>query len=176
MEHIKRAIFETIEKYAKIAESKGHTFPKVPIDFSLKGTCAGQAVYARGGKPVKMRFNLALAERHLDAFLSSTVPHEMAHVLQFMANSRSKPHGSEWDHFCKVLTGSTLPRCHRYNTAGIKRTRNVKKYYYECSCRTFKLSSIKHNRVVRGESEFRCPKCEGKLRFVQFITPTMGFR
>lgn len=153
-------IHKTIQHFTEVARIKGYEFPKCVIDYSLKGATAGYAFR----RSHKMRFNLALAERHMDQFLVSTVPHEMAHILQFTHYPHSKPHGHEWNHFCKVLTGATMPRCHNYDVTGIKRTRNTKQYKYSCDCASPHIvSSVKHNKMLRGD-RYRCRGCKGILR------------
>jgi SprT protein len=101
----------------------------------------------------------------MDEFLSRTVPHEMAHILQFIHYPHSKPHGREWDQFCRVLTGATMPRCHSYDVTGIKRTRKVKKYLFACGCRQHKISSTIVNRIMKG-SVYTCKCCKGKIEAV----------
>lgn len=163
---IKQRITNEVQKYREIAASKGYTLPHVPIDFSLRGACAGQAVNIRStGTPVKVRFNVALAERHPEEFLSRTVPHEVAHLLQFMRNPNSKPHGHEWDFFCRLLTGSTMPRCHTYDVTGIKRTRKVQKFKYVCECDKglHLISSIKHKRILHG-ANYKCVRCGCRIK------------
>jgi SprT protein len=164
MEHVKQAILNSIEKYSYIAYNKGYNFPKIPIDFSLKGACAGKAFIRHDGTPTKMQFNLAIAERHIEHFCDSTCPHEMAHILQYMTYPRSKPHGKEWQFFCKVLTGKTMPRCHSYNIEGIKRTRK-NQYKYECKCRTHDVSITRHRRILAGNIYF-CKECNGDINKV----------
>lgn len=161
---IKQRIIAQVQKYREIASAKGHHLPMIPIDFSLKGGVAGKMVHYRySGQPIKFRFNLAIAERHPEAFLRRTVPHEIAHALQFMRNAKSKPHGHEWDYFCKLLTGSTMPRCHSYDVSGIKRTRKVKRYQYTCDCSHLRMiTSIKHNRIQDGDT-YCCTMCGSKI-------------
>ena len=168
MNETKRAILEAVEKYVNIAKSKGYVVPHIPIDFSLTGACAGQAISKRlTGYPVKMRFNVSLAERHLKEFCERTVPHELAHILQYMSHPTSKPHGKEWQHFCKILTGSTMERCHQYDTKGIKRTKNVKRYLYRCSCQTHKVSTTVHNRISNGQT-YTCKNCKSRIESIAY--------
>ena len=163
---IKQRILAEVQKCREIAESKGYHLPLIPIDLSLTGAVAGKCVHMRlSGKPVKLKFNLAIAERHPEQFLKRTVPHEVAHALQFMRNPNSKPHGHEWDHFCRVLTGSTMPRCHSYDVTGIKRTRKVKKYLFACGCRQHTVSSTIVNRILEGRT-YTCKCCKGKIKAV----------
>lgn len=161
MTNMKERILKTIEHYAHVAKNKGYDFPKCIVLFNLKGATAGQAFR----RTRKMRFNLALADRHPDQFLSRTVPHEMAHILQFIHYPNSKPHGREWDHFCRVLTGATMPRCHDYDVTGIKRQKKkLTRYKYVCDCNTpHNVTSIKHNRIQNG-SCYICINCRSKLR------------
>lgn len=163
---IKEQIIAEVQRYREIAASKGYDLPDVPIDFSLKGACAGQAVTRRFmGTPVKLRFNLAIAERHPEEFLKRTCPHEVAHLLQYKKNPNAKPHGREWDFFCRLLTGSTMPRCHTYDVTGIKRTRNVKRFQYVCNCenRTHKVSTTIHKRIEAGRI-YTCKSCGSDIR------------
>lgn len=161
MTNMKERILKTIEHYSEVARNKGYEFPKCVVLFDLKGATAGQAFR----RTRKMRFNLALADRHPDQFLSRTVPHEMAHILQFMHYPESKPHGREWDYFCRVLTGATMPRCHNYDTTGIKRQKKkLTRYKYVCDCNTLHMvTSIKHNRIQNGDG-YRCVRCKSDLR------------
>lgn len=170
MNETKNRILQTVQEYRQIAASKGYVLPIVPIDFSLRGACAGKAIHKKfSGQPVMLKFNLELAHRNIDTFLKRTVPHEVAHLLQFMRNPNSKPHGHEWDFFCRLLTGSTMPRCHSYDTTGIKRTRKVTRpYKYVCNCeRPHMLTSIKHKRILDGVG-YRCVKCSAILK--QYVT------
>ncbi len=160
MTNTKQAIIDTVNHYKQVAQSKGYTFPHhTKILFNLKGACAGRA--RKDGS--WMKFNLDIASENLDTFLKRTVPHEMAHILQFQQDKNSKPHGDAWKHFCRVLTGSEMPRCHSYKVSHLKRRRTVLSYTYKCSCSTYRLSSIKHNRCVRGEAYYTCLKCKCKV-------------
>lgn len=159
MSDIKNKILKTIEQFAEVAKNKGYEFPNCVVDFSLTGTTAGYAFR----RVAKMRFNLALAERNEQAFLSDTVPHEMAHILQFKHYPNSKPHGGEWKYFCRVLTGAEMPRCHDYDVTGIKRTRNVKKYAISCGCMQHVVSQTIINRIKSGRI-YTCVLCKGVIK------------
>lgn len=168
MTDIKNRILAEVQKYREIAVTKGYHLPVVPIDFKLRGGVAGRAWHSRvTGKPIKLQFNLELAARHPEEFLKRTVPHECAHMLQFQRNPRSKSHGAEWDFFCRLLTGSTMPRCHSYDTTGIKRTRKVQRIKYVCDCKEHNVSSTIHNRIKAGRT-YTCLDCKTDVR--QLIT------
>ena len=142
-------ILKQINLYVESIEDKGYSFPIPPIDFRLKGSVAG-----RGGANI-LKFNLDIASQNLEHFLVTTVPHEMAHVIQRRVYPRSKPHGAEWVHFCKVLTGKSLPRCHSYKV--ISTTRPTQKV--SCSCREYQFTSIRLGRMKKG-AQYRCRDCK----------------
>ena len=98
-----KKIQEAVQHYVGVLRSKGYSFEIPPISFRLKGAVAG-----KGGANI-LKFNLDLASRNLETFLQTTVPHEIAHVIQLRQYPRSKAHGNEWKFFCKVLTGHLLP-------------------------------------------------------------------
>lgn len=162
---MKQQILSEIQKCREIAAMRGYHLPEIPIDFSLSGCTAGKCIYKKySGKIIKLNFNLALAERYPDEFLKRTVYHEMAHALQFMHHPNSKPHGPEWDFFCRILTGSNMSRCHSYNTTGIKRKRKTFKYCCDCNTQHV-LSSVIHNRIQSGW-KYSCKKCKSEIRLL----------
>jgi len=52
------------------------------VRFGLRGTRAGQ-VRVTDRSDYLIRYNARLLERHPEAFLSQTVPHETAHLVAF---------------------------------------------------------------------------------------------
>jgi len=149
-------ILKQINLYVRSLGDKGYSFSIPPIDFRLKGAVAG-----RGGANI-LKFNLDIAIHNLEHFLVTTVPHEMAHVLQRRTYPRSKPHGSEWIHYCKVLTGKVLPRCHSYEV--ISNTRSTQKV--SCSCREYQFTSIRLSRMKKG-TQYRCRDCRSAIKILQ---------
>lgn len=145
---VQRKIQEAVFYYSEILNNKGYSFIPPNIDFNLKGQVAGK------GGPNILKFNLDLASRNLKTFLKTTVPHEIAHVIQLRQNPRSKPHGSEWKFFCKLLTGHYLPRCHDYEVV----SRNSNQILASCSCQQFSLTRIRVRRIQQGV-QYRCKKC-----------------
>jgi SprT protein len=162
MQHVKDAIFQEITKAKQKAIDNGYEIPRFSIRFDLKGTCAGRAGYK--GQEYYLRFNLDIAKDNLETFLARTVNHELAHLLQFKYNRGCKPHGSEWQYYNRVLTGKKMPRCHSYDVSHLK-TRNVKRYIYTCGCTQHVVSSIKHNRILKGGG-YRCIRCRNELKAV----------
>lgn len=154
---IKKLILKQIKFYSDIAHSKGYNFTVPLIDWNLKGKIAGKA------NANLLKFNLELAFRNLEKFLTNTVPHEMAHVLQRRQYPKSKPHGKEWVFFCKILTGKILERCHSYDTSHCRKN-SPSPLKFACLCKEHTLSPIRAQRIKRGNYQYFCRKCKGTIK------------
>ena len=138
------------------------TMPEIDVRFDLRGQAAGMAVFPAKGKPY-IRYNLQLLELNRQDFLERTVPHEVAHIAAHVIYGTAiRPHGAEWAALMK-LYGAESTRCHRYDTSQTS-TRKLRRYTYRCSCREHQLTSIRHNRVVKG-MRYLCRSCGEKLSF-----------
>jgi SprT protein len=109
-----------------------------------------------------IRYNLALLDRHGEAFLRDTVPHETAHYVAYRLHGRGiRPHGAEWRNIMQLF-GADPSRCHDYDVAGLS-ARRLRTYTYHCNCGPHQLSSIRHNRIIRGQ-RYLCRRCGEALR------------
>ncbi|MGB5734383.1 MAG: SprT-like domain-containing protein [Thiohalocapsa sp.] len=131
------------------------------LRFDLRGHSAGQVRIDASGRAT-IRYNSALLLRHGKDFLERTVPHEVAHYLAFLRHGRGiRPHGPEWQQLVTAL-GGTPERCHGYDVAGLD-TRKTRRYPYHCQCGDHQLSSIRHNRIIRG-ARYLCRRCGEALK------------
>jgi SprT protein len=142
------------------------------IRFDLRGKGAGQ-FRSRDGLHCEIRFNRELLARNGERFLHQTVPHEVAHLVVFrLFGPGARPHGAEWQAIMRLF-GAEPERCHDYDVEGIQ-TRRLRRYHYRCACRSHLLSSIRHNRVLRGQT-YRCLACGQALqRSVSTPNPSSG--
>jgi SprT protein len=109
-----------------------------------------------------IRYNSALLLRHGKDFLERTVPHEVAHYLAFLHHGHGiRPHGPEWQQLVTAL-GGTPERCHAYDVADLG-ARKTRRFPYHCQCGDHQLSSIRHNRIVRG-ARYLCHHCGEALK------------
>lgn len=135
------------------------------IKFNLKGTTAGTANPATN----TLRFNMTALKvaggwEHL---LNETVPHEVAHLVQYSncnwpKNRRSNPpHGVYWK---KVMMsfGVEPERCHSLD---LPKARVQKKWNYTCRCRSHQLSTRLHNQIRKGQQKRYCRTCKNEVRF-----------
>lgn len=136
----------------------------IPVLFDLKGRAAGM-YRVRSGQRV-IRYNPYIFAKYYDENLSETVPHEVAHyVTDVLYGLKSiRPHGSEWKSVMQLF-GVTANRTANYDLAGLPK-RTHKLFNYSCGCRTFELTSRRHNKVLRGTGQYQCRDCGEKLSYI----------
>ncbi len=127
------------------------------VRFDLRGTAAGQARHL-GPQGFVIRYNPILLRENAGAFIARTVPHEVAHVIVWQAfGAGVRPHGEEWRRVMAFF-GADASRCHGFDLSTVPRRRQ-RRFRYRCGCEQHLLSSIRHNRVLRGERVYLCVRC-----------------
>lgn len=135
--------------------------PDPQIRFDLRGRAAGQVRCGSRG-PWVIRYNPVLMQANAEDFLSTTVPHEVAHLVAYARYGRRiRPHGPEWRSVMRFY-GVVPERCHRYDLSDVS-GRTLRQFDYHCSCRDHRLSSIRHHRVLAGRA-YLCRRCATPLR------------
>ena len=108
-----------------------------------------------------------------DDIVNQTTPHEIAHLIcDLLFPSAKQAHGPEWRYVASKL-GIEPRRCH--NMEGVKEYKpQPRPYIYWClGCKKeFKLTGIKHSRILNGTNYF-CGACRGKIVFVRQLTVTI---
>lgn len=160
-----RAIEHTRNLLGRAAAWLRIPLPKLEIRFDLRGRAAGQARFG-SREPALIRYNLVLLLAHPEDFLTSTVPHEVAHVAAFARHGgrhggRMRPHGVEWEAIMRHL-GAEPRRCHGYDVSGLS-ARRLQELDYHCACRGHRLTTIRHRRVLAGQI-YLCRRCGQPLR------------
>lgn len=140
--------------YAQAAYDRGREIPVPTVRFDLRGLTAGMASMKDGKTSV--RVNMDIYRDNQAHYLNQTIPHEVAHlVAHAVFGPRIQAHGKEWKHVMEFF-GCPADRCHTY---AAKPARNIKTYTYKCACRSHKITSIRHNKMVRAERVYRCKSC-----------------
>ena len=142
----------------------GMVFPAPDIQFDLSGQSAGM-FRARPGH-YDIRFNPWIFAKYFDESLANTVPHEVAHYVVHMlyGSARTRPHGAEWQDVMRNFDAE--PRVTGdYNLEGIP-VRRQRRFRYQCRCREHQVSTLRHNRVIRGQARYRCRYCNTDLRYI----------
>ena len=137
--------------------------PSYEVRFDLRGRTAGMCVCDHTGiyERFVLRFNVDLLNSdHYGEMLQQTVPHEVAHMLARMVfGRRAKGHGKPWKTMMHVLGVEAL-RCHNFD---VEPARKVRRWEYVCGCKTWQLTTVRHNRIVKGTQRYSCPKCNTRL-------------
>lgn len=146
------------------------SLPLPEIDFSLKGRAAAQAGWrisprrgTRLAAKLRLRFNLQAYAAHPAEMLNETVPHEISHLIVVLLwGAGCRPHGDQWQQVMRDCFGLKPQRTH---SLPLKPTRTLSRdFVYACACRNHYLTRIRHGRIERGQSTYRCKDCGDILR------------
>lgn len=138
-----------------------HQFPMIPVLFDLSGRAAG--MYKVHNKKRIIRYNPYLFAKYFDDNFTTTVPHEVAHYVVDMLYgcSRVKPHGVEWQQV--MLSLGAEPRATgSYDLSGIP-IRRQQRHIYQCACTLHRISTVRHNKILRGQANYYCRNCNSAL-------------
>ncbi len=154
-QQVYQKVDETVMKANKIWPSLNMTRPIIKFDFYSSRT-AGQAVINWLGERI-LRINPAYLNSHTEEMIKETVPHEMAHIIDYHLNGRMCGHGTSWQLIMTYLE-LKVQRCHHYGRIE-EFAPNIKSYSYKCGCRTRQYSQRKHNNVSLRGIQYTCKVC-----------------
>ena len=158
-----REIEEAAEKAFQKAEAHfGRKFSRPIHQYDLRGTTSGQANYLG-----ILRWNMDIYVPNKEVYLTRTVPHEVAHLVSYAVYGHAgHGHRKHWKNIMFNVMGLEPKRCHNY-TEGVKKSRVVERdWAYECSCRVHNISTVKHNKMLRGKTIYHCVHCNEDLKFI----------
>lgn len=150
---VEKKIRETIVKYFGVTSNLN-----IPVSYrtDMKGT-AGLAYKSSR----RIELNVQLLLENTEDFFKRTIPHEVAHIIQYMVYPYAKQgHGPEWREIMDFL-GVDSTRCHSYDVSALVVKRNTTKFTYGCSCegKVFNISKLIHNKIQSGAGR-HCLKCK----------------
>ena len=132
------------------------------IKFDIRGNnLAGQAQPKRN----IIRYNIAIAENNYKEFLSKTVAHEVAHIIQNKINYGSQPHGIEWKRVMRFF-GVPARRCHNYDVSKVPSYRKSQKFSHTCACKENNVHMVGkkvHQNILNG-TIYICPRCHTPVK------------
>ena len=137
-----------------------HSFPEPKVRMDLTGKIAGK--FCPRATPL-LQFNLNLMLENKEAFLSSTVPHEVAHFVVNIIAPYSSPHGTVWQAIMKLFGVSNPQTYHSYKVSPPKRRKRP--YIYQCSCRKHRFTQCRHNYAEQRIS-YTCGVCKGICKYI----------
>jgi len=160
VEKLKEDIIQRTKEIRELAYSK-FAMAEFPLDisFDLKGGTAGKAGMVNQRPTLK--FNLAFADSNLPAFLSDTVIHEMAHIVEMRLHGESS-HGYRWATIMYIL-GGIPTRCVQYEHS-VQTNRRSRNNVYQCECgKVFHLTNVMHKSIEKR------PRVHCKGRELKFL-------
>ena len=144
----------------------------IDITFNLKGRCAGmyrvkssRRIFTLQQKEI--RYNPYIFSKYFMDNYTTTIPHEVAHYVtdRLYGIKNIKPHGKEWKAIMHAFNADASVTAD-YDLAGIPlKTQSL--FTYQCSCREHKLTSIRHNKIVKRRYQYYCKNCKQSLRYKQ---------
>ncbi|MGR9108764.1 MAG: SprT family zinc-dependent metalloprotease [Gammaproteobacteria bacterium] len=154
-------VARTVEFIRRAEGIFARKFETIPVYFDLKGRSAG--MYRIQKNRGQIRYNPFIFARYFDDNLATTVPHEVAHyICDAVYGLRNiRPHGREWKGLMARF-GADASRTCDYDLSGFP-LRTTRRHSYACACSKHLLTSIRHNRVQRGQARYVCRKCRGEL-------------
>lgn len=99
------------------------------IRFDMKGQSAIASASRRNGKLI-LRFNadaIGLDPAHV---INNTIPHEVAHLVNYLDNSTGKNHDAGWKRVCIKLGGTGERVCGSRRLDALKPARRTRKHEY----------------------------------------------
>lgn len=142
-------------------------FPEPTVNYKQRGTTTGSAYL----KEWEIRLNAVLLLENGDNFIDEVIPHELAHLLVYRVYGRRDiaPHGAEWKWIMEHVLKVPASRTHCFEVTSVK----SRTFHYHCACAvTHELTVRRHNKVVRGESQYLCRKCGEILKQGSIIAAT----
>lgn len=130
-------------------------YPEPKVNYHQRGTSAGSAYLQHW----EIRLNPVLLLENQRTFIDEVIPHELAHLLVFRHFGRVAPHGKEWRWMMETVLQVPASRTHQFAIASVQ----SKTFPYRCRCRQHQLTIRRHNRVQRGDAEYRCRYCGERL-------------
>ena len=137
-----------------------HDYPEPKLVYQQRGTAAGTAWLENW----EIRLNPVLLLENQQAFIEEVVPHELAHLLTWKHFGRVPPHGKEWKWMMESVLGVPARRTHQFQIDSVR----SRTFAYRCRCQQHQLTIRRHNRILRGESEYRCVQCGTLLQPGEF--------
>lgn len=176
---MKQQIIDAVEAAFKVAEAyynRTFTRPK-NILFREKGATVGG--YCNYGLS-ELMFHLGYCEQNPSEYIRVVIPHEVAHWIdreyygfQTHESGRRISHGRTWKYIMTRVYKLPANRCLDKDTYDFEEVRERKRrqtsqYKYVCACsgRSHNISSIIHNRIMKGKT-YRCTVCRSKINIWQ---------
>lgn len=149
---LQQAVMHALRTKLQLANQQlKRSYPEPELIYQQRGTAAGTAWLEKW----EIRLNPVLLLENQQAFVDEVVPHELAHLLVWKHFGRVAPHGKEWQWMMEHVLGVPARRTHQFAVSSVRNNT----FSYRCRCQLHQLTIRRHNRVLRGEAQYRCVHC-----------------
>lgn len=161
---LRERVRSEVKRYVELANDTWGIDMDVPnIVFKKRGTTAGTASYTKW----EVDYNMELLSENVEEFIARTVPHEVAHLVDFLLHPanftgpKRSVHGKTWKNVMRKFGVKDISRCHSYNTSNVSTRRNSVSYSYTCkTCgKEMKLGPKRHEKMARGQARYWMRGC-----------------
>lgn len=136
---------------------------KIDLAYNLKGHSLIGQCRKISKNHYLIRLHQPLIEHYGEVYLHDVLPHELAHAVAIgLYKKHIKPHGKEWKAILEKLEGKKIPNSKRPSYKILASKRKSNRFSYTCGCveRTHLLSTIRHNRILKGTHLYACKICK----------------
>ena len=161
-------IIEAVEncfKKAEILFKKKLGRPVIKFDIrGVRMACQAEAFSLTGFS--KIRFNPNFMKDNFDFIKTSTVPHEVAHIVEFYVYGKIS-HSRNWKSICRALGGSGKTRHNLILSEETIKNAEIKNSTFKakCKCKTHEITKNLRTRMLKG-SQYSCRSCGSKLSLI----------
>ena len=163
---VKTQVEAKLRKCHQMAELYyGRKFDFPTVAYTVSGSNGG---WARGTKEIN--FNPILLMENIDDFIARTVPHELAHCLDYAVNphnhnrayGKRSVHGYDWKQVMMVIGVADPSRCHSYNVANARKGNRIRHEWHCDNCKAvMKLGPKRQTKMLAAGSK-GCYRPSGK--------------
>lgn len=182
-----RALIVTeVRKYIELATKLyGYDFDMPHVRFDLRGTRGGWAKQVSW----ELNFNEALMLDNMNDYITNTVPHEVAHLVDgklfrddtpgivYTRSGRPRRakrdiHGASWKRVMSAfgVQAENITRCHEMDTSKVKRSKTVTRFEYKCECGYVGQIGHKHHKAIQYKNALVTWKyCKHRIKREHFV-------
>lgn len=159
----KSEIYCRVDHFINIASVEYHRTIEGPhVRFDKRGTCGGTADTSIN----ELNFNAPLMLDNWDEYLNQVIPHEVAHLVKGAVYGTERKgelmrsHGTYWKRIMRTF-GIEPDRTHKMDTSSVATKSPKRKHMYQCECcgKELVMSSVRHNKMLRGRANYRHTPC-----------------
>ena len=93
-------------------------------------------------------------KEQLDYIIDVTLPHEMAHIVNFLKPSTGKNHNRGWKRVCMILGGNGETKYSSREVGNVSSYSKKSTYSYNVHGKIIEVGAIRHKRLQTGTSRY----------------------